>query len=145
VIGRVGATRLDAAGLAANDVADWALFFDARVELRWFDRDVWLARLTAQTLDPLVQSYVGIRHDQRFHRAGDLAAFDDPTGRLFFGFAVTPVRVGDRLGEGSGNTVLTAGGGFEFEGAVRGPTRLPSGFKILANVNIDLRRALGRR
>jgi hypothetical protein len=57
---------------------------------------------------------------------------------------VTPVRVGDPLGEGSGNTLLTAGGGFEFEGAVRGPTRLPSGFRIFANVNVDLRRALRR-
>ena len=95
IVGRVGATRLDTTGAAANDVAEWALFFDARAELRWYDRDVWLTRLSAQTLDPLVQSYVGIRHDQRFHRAGDVAAFDDPSGRLFFGFAVTPIRVGD--------------------------------------------------
>jgi hypothetical protein len=144
IVGRVGATRLEAAGAAANDVAEWALFFDARAELRWHDRDRWIARLSAQTRDPLVKSYVGIRHDQRFHRAGDLSEYDDPTGRLFFGFVVTPVRVSDPRGEGSGNTLLTVGGGFEFEGAVRGPTRLPSGFKIFAIANLDLRRALHR-
>jgi hypothetical protein len=142
IVGRVGATRIDIADAAANGIAEWALLFDARAELRWHGRDVWLTRLSAQTLDPLVQSYVGIRHDQRFHRAGDLSPYDDPTGRLFFGFVVTPIRVHDPLGEGGGNTLLTVGGGFEFEGAVRGPTSLPSGYRIQTGVNVDLRRLL---
>jgi hypothetical protein len=128
VIGRVGAARIDAAG----------------AELGWFDRDVARAGRSAHTLDPLMQSYVGIRHDQRFHRAGDLSAFDDPTGRVFFGFAVSPIRMKASSAEHASHTVLSAGGGFEFEGAVRGPTRLPSGFKIVATVNVDLRPVLRR-
>jgi hypothetical protein len=136
IAGRAGATRIDVAGAAANDVAEWAMFFDASADLRWF------AHLAMQTLDPLVHAYVGVRHDQRFHRAGDLSAFDDPTGRLFFGFAVNPVRVADPTAGGSGNTMLTIGGGFEYEGALRGPNRLPSGFKLFGGANLDLMRAL---
>jgi hypothetical protein len=40
--------------------------------------------------------------------------------------------------------MLTIGGGFEYEGALRGPTRLPSGFKLLGGANLDLVRAWRR-
>jgi hypothetical protein len=145
ITGRAGATRLDVAGAASNDVAEWALFFDARADLKWYGRDMWLVHVARQTLDPLVDAYVGVRHDQRFHRAGDLSEFDDPTGRLFFGFAVHPIRVADPHARGSGNTLLSIGGAFEYEGALRGPARLPSGFKLLVGGNLDLPRALQRR
>jgi len=145
VVGRVGATRVDSASVAANDVAEWALLFDAGVELRWYDRDVWLAHLAAQTLDPLLRAYVGVRHDERFHRAGDLATFDDPTARVVFSCVVNPIRLHDARAEGSGRTLFTFGGGFEFEGALRGPTRLPSGFRLLIGGNLDLGRALRAR
>ena len=144
IAGRAGATRADIAGAAANDVAEWAMFFDASADLRWYGRDAWFAHVAMQTLDPLVHAYVGVRHDQRFHRAGDLSAFDDPTGRLFFGFAVNPIRLADPAARGSGNTILTIGGGFEYEGALRGPNRLPSGFRLLGGANLDLVRAWHR-
>ncbi|MEP7305855.1 MAG: hypothetical protein ABJA98_10080 [Acidobacteriota bacterium] len=154
IVGRVGATRLSLApvldrnsspnqlfAIADNGIAEWALVFDAGVDFRWYDRDVWLEHLAAQTLEPLVDVHVGLRHDQRFHRAGDLSEFDDPTGRLVFGFMVNPIRITDRGAGGIGNTRLTFGGGFEFEGALRGPTRLPSGFRIVLAGRLDLPRA----
>ncbi len=141
VAARAGATRLDIAGAAANDVAEWALVFDASADLRWYGRDARLAHAAMQMLDPLVHAYVGVRHDQRFHRAGDLSAFDDPTGRLFFGFTVSPIRVADPQASGSGNALLTIGGGFEYEGALRGPSRLPSGFGLSVGATLDLVRA----
>jgi hypothetical protein len=157
IAGRVGATRLgsdstvigsggqaEPAVIAANDMAEWALFFDASIDFRWYVRDLWLAHLATQPLDPLVHIYAGVKHDQRFHRAGDLAAFDDPTGRIFFGFGVNPIRVADRGTEGSGNTLFTVGGRFEFEGAVRETDRLPSGFRLLLAVDVDLLKALQR-
>jgi len=153
IVGRVGASRLSLAPLldrgsspnqplaiADNGIAEWALVFDAGVDFRWYVRDVWLEHLTAQTLEPLVDVHVGLRHDQRFHRAGELSEFDDPTGRLVFGFTVNPIRITDRRAGGIGNTWLTFGGGFEFEGALRGPTRLPSGFRIVLAGRLDLPR-----
>ena len=106
----------------------------------------WVARVAAHgeapalldafdALDPLLRASVGIRHDERFHRAGDLQPFNDPTGRVFFGFAPHPVRA----------AAVSAGGGFEFEGAWRGAHRLPSGYRVFAESTVDLRRALRRR
>jgi len=153
IVGRVGATRLSLApvldrstspnqplAIADNGIAEWALVFDAGVDFRWYERDVWLEHLTAQIIEPLVDAHVGLRHDQRFHRAGDLSEFDDPTGRLIFGFMVNPIRLTDRSTGGIGNTRLTVGGGFEFEGALRGPTRLPSGFRVVLAGRLDLPR-----
>jgi hypothetical protein len=105
---------------------------------------MWLVHLTTQPLDPLAHAYAGIRHDQRFHRAGDLAGFDDPTARVFLGFDLNPIRIADRRTEGSGNALFTFGGGFEFEGALRGPSRLPSGFRFVLRGDLDLLKALQR-
>lgn len=141
-VSRAGATRIDLSPVrreedsvtrtyiaAANDRDEWALFFDARFEARWYGREVWATRLNMRTLDPLLRASVGIRHDERFHRTGDLQPFNDPTGRVFFGFAFHPVRAG-RVG---------AGGAFEFEGALRGANRLPSGYRLAAEGTLDLR------
>jgi hypothetical protein len=81
------------------------------------------------------------RRSSHFHRAGDLAGFNDPTGRICFGFDVNPIRVTDGRTEGSGNTLFTFGGGFQFEG---GPNRLPSGFRFVLSGNLDLVRTLRR-
>jgi len=61
-----------------------------------------------------------------------------------FGFTVHPIRIADAHASGSANTLLTIGGGFEYEGALRGSSRLPSGFTLFAGVNLDLLRALPR-
>jgi hypothetical protein len=158
IVGRVGAARLGSdttsvgiggqavpAVVAANDMAEWALFFDGSIDFRWYARDLWLVHLATDPLDPLVHIYAGVKHDQRFHRAGDLAGFDDPTGRIFFGFGVNPIRVTDRRTEGSGNALFTLGGGFEFEGAVRQTNRLPSGFRVVLSGRVDLLKALRLR
>jgi hypothetical protein len=158
IVGRVGAARLgsdsavvvsggqtEPAVVAANDTAPWALFFDGSVEFRWYARDVWLVHLATEPLDPLVHFYAGLKHDQRFHRAGDLATFDDPTGRIVFGFGVNPIRVTDRGAEGSGSTLFTLGAGFEFEGAVRETNRLPSGFRLVLSASVSLLKALQPR
>jgi hypothetical protein len=144
----VGATRIDLAPVtvrdggstrvyraAANDIDEWALRFDARFELRWYDRDVWVHRLAMTTLDPLLRASVGIRHDERFHRTGDLQPFNDPTGRVFFGISLRPVRA----------RVISAGGAFEFEGALRGDHRLPSIYRASIDTVVDLRRVFRGR
>jgi hypothetical protein len=150
IVGRVGATRVDLSpvrghdgqnqsfAIADNGIAEWALVFDAGVDFRWYDRDVWIEHLVAQSAAPIVDLYLGLRHDQRFHRAGDLSEFDDPTGRLVFGFRVNPFRMTDRYSDAVGHTWLTFGGGFDFEGARRGPARLPSGFRIVVAGRLDL-------
>jgi len=133
IVGRVGATRVDGdTPLASNDVAHWAWVADARVDLRWYDRDVRLAHIPARPIDPIVSAWLGIRHDQRLHRAGDLGGFDDPTGRIFCGLTVNPVRLPARG--------MTVGGGFEFERALRGAVRLPSGTRVAVTASVDLRR-----
>lgn len=147
-VSRAGANRIDLAPMtirtagttqvyapAANDIDEWALAFDARLEVRWYDREVWANQLAMETLDPLLRASVGIRHDERFHRTGDLQPFNDPTGRVFFGFALHPVRA----------AAVSAGGGFEFEGALRGAHRLPSGYRVFVESTMDLGRALRRR
>ena len=157
VVGRIGAARLnsestvfgggnqaESAVVAANDMGEWALFMEGSVDFRWYARDVWLVHLATQPLDPLVHIYAGVKHDQRYHRAGDLEGFDDPTGRIFFGFDVNPIRVTDRRTEGSGNTLFTFGGGFAFEGALRETNRLPSGFRVGLSGNLDLVKVLHR-
>lgn len=146
VVGRVGSSRLDSAtGTAANDIGSWAAFFDARVELRWYRQDMPDVYRSGQALMPVVQAYGGVRHDQRFHRAGDLAGFNDPTGRWFFGSVLMPLRVPDNAGEGRDGVLFTFGGGFEFETALRATDRLPSGLKILIRGDLDLGRALRRK
>ena len=137
-------SQSEPAVIAANDAPESALFFDGSIDFRWYARDVWLVHLAAEPLDPLVHIYVGAKHDQRFHRSGDLEPFDDPTGRVYFGFDVTPIRVTNRRAEGSGRTVFTLGGGFEFEGAIRTTNRLPSGFKLALTGNLNLLAALQR-
>jgi hypothetical protein len=158
LVGRVGATRLGSgrprlgsgvgsapALVAVNDVTDWALFFDGLVDFRWYARDVWLVHLAAQPLDPLFHIYGGVKHDQRFHRSGDLADFEDPSGRVLFGFGVNPVRLADARTDGSGDTWLTVGGGFEFEGALRETHRLPSGVRLTLSASVDVLKAWPRR
>lgn len=116
---------------ADNDIDEWALFFDTRLDLRWYDRPVWVKRLNMETLDPLLRASVGLRHDERFHRKGDLQPFNDPTGRIFFSVGLHPLRY----------EAFSAGGGFEFETALRGKNRLPSGYRIVLDAALDLRRA----
>ena len=121
-----GTTRVYAA--AANDIDEWALFFDARCEIRWYDRDVATKRRTMHTLDPLLRASVGLRHDERFHRTGDLQPFADPTGRVFFDTAFHPVRTHG----------VSVGASFAFEGALRGDYRLPSGYRLALESTADL-------
>jgi hypothetical protein len=150
MVGHVGASRVSSdlvvAGsgnqaqtllIAANDIGPWAFFFDGMLDFRWYARDVSTVHRTGQPLDPLVNVFVGARHNQRFHRAGDLSPFNDPTGRLVFGFEVNPIRVTD------GNTTdrrtwFTVGGGVEFDGAIRATDRLPSGFRAVLVAKVDL-------
>lgn len=131
LVGRIGATRADDNPAAVrNDISGWALLFDATVDLRWHGRDAARAHST-RPLTPIVSAWIGVRHDQRFHRAGDLGGFDDPTGRIVGGLTVNPIH---RAAHG-----LTVGAGVEFESALRGPTRLPSGVRLAVTAGVHLR------
>ena len=133
VVGRLGATRVDAGEpIARNDISDWAFVADARVDLRVYDRGARLAHGIAQPLDPIVDAWLGIRHDQRFHRAGDLSGFDDPTGRFVGGVAVNAIRMPARG--------VSVSGGFEFERALRGAVPLPSGATVTLTASMELRK-----
>jgi hypothetical protein len=71
-------------------------------------------------IDPLVDVYAGLRHDQRLHRAGDLSALRDPTGRIVLGASAYPFRRGR----------FSAGASLEFERAWLGVSRLPSALSV---------------
>jgi hypothetical protein len=132
IVGRIGAARVDSvdARPASNDIRAWAAVFDGQVDFRWYGRDARLAHGDATTLAPMVDVHAGLRHDQRFHRAGDLAGFRDPTGRMVLGADVYPIRVAR----------LAFGGGIALEGALPGIDRLPSGFNIVLAGRLDFRR-----
>jgi hypothetical protein len=109
LVGRIGATRVT--GLTStNGVGDWAAFFEGGVDFRW--------------IAPLVDAYVGLRHDDRLQRAGALSNYRDPTGRVLLSISVLPVRLGR----------VVAGVAFESETALPGTGRLPSGVVVSALV-----------
>ena len=136
VAGALGTARLDSESNAAvNDVGRWTAFYDARGELRWYRRDMPEVYRLADTLMPVVRVYGGVRHDQRFHRSGDLSSFNDPTARWVFGAVFMPLRVAP----------VSVGGGFEFETAMRSTDRLPSGLKFVIRADLDLGKALRPR
>jgi hypothetical protein len=147
VVGGAGVARIDdIQHAAANDIGPAAAFFDAKIDVRWFGRDVSLVRQTGQMLMPILQGYVGVRHDQRFHRAGDLSGFDDPTGRVIVGVAVNPIRVAARHADAHGSATLVAiGGGFDLERALRGAVQLPSGFRAMLRADVDVTAAMRGR
>jgi hypothetical protein len=109
VVARAGSAWIDArrAALASNDIGDWAACFDSGVDIRW--------------IDPLVEVYAGVRHNQRLHRAGDLSALRDPTGRIVLGASAYPFRRGR----------FSAGASLEFERAWLGVSRLPSAATVM--------------
>jgi hypothetical protein len=145
IVGRAGATRLDGdANVVSNDVGRTAAFFDALVDFQWYRGGTPSARYNSQRLMPAAHGYAGVRHDQRFHRAGDLAGFDDPTGRMIFGGELSVVRIADPRDGAGGATLFTVDGGVEFEGALRGANPMPSGFRVVLRGNLDCRRALRR-
>lgn len=154
LVARAGATRLDAergfnragttAAIAANDIGRWAYQFDVGVQFRWYGDDIHAVHATTAVTDPLVELHLGLRHDERFHRAGDLSPFTDPTGRVFFGFTVLPVRIAAPKSARRGR-VLSAGGAFDYEGALRGSYRLPSGYRAAAFATLNLTRLSGQR
>ena len=147
VVGRTGVARIDdAAHAAANDIGPAAAFFDAKVDVRWFGRNLSLVHQTGQTLMPVLEGYVGLRHDQRFHRAGDLSAFDDPTGRVIVGAAANPIRVVARRADEHGRATLAViGGAIDWERALRGAVQLPSGFRVMLRADVDLTAAMRSR
>src|SRR5262252_1274038 len=107
LVGRLGSTRVTGV-TSTNGVGDWAAFFEGGVDFRW--------------LAPVVDAYVGLRHDDRLRRAGALSNYRDPTGRALLMVSVLPVRLGR----------VIAGVMFESETALPGTGRLPSGVTVSA-------------
>ena len=147
LVGRAGIGRIDdASSAAANAIGPATAFYDATIDLRWFGKEVSLVHRTAQTLMPILQGYAGLRHDQRYHRAGDLSGFDDPTGRVVAGVITSPIRIGDRgARERPGATIVAIGGGFEWQRALRGAVQLPSGYEAMLRADVDVAAAVRRR
>ncbi len=145
VVGMIGAARIDSksvvvgsgpgetASIAANDIAEWAFAFGGGIEFRWYLHDTAQIHDRGETLMPLVRIHGGVKHDQRFRRDGDLADFNDPTGRVSFGFDVQPLRIAR-----GARTLLSVGGGFLMEAALRTTDRLPSGYAASVGATINL-------
>jgi len=95
LVGRAGATYAD----------DWRTVFEASAEASWRDA---------------IELRAGARHDNRLRREGALADFRDPTGRLFAGATVLPLRKG----------AFAAGAAFDYERAMPGAGRLPSAVRV---------------
>jgi hypothetical protein len=103
LVGQAGATRV-------ADAGGWAAFVEGGVDFRW--------------IYPIVDVYVGLRHDNRLQRTGALSNYRDPTGRALLSVNVLPVRLGP----------VAAGVSFESETALPGTGRLPSGVVVTALV-----------
>jgi len=91
----------------ATYVDDWRSIFEAGAEVAWRDQ---------------VEVRAGLRHDDRLRREGALADFRDPTGRIFLGVTALPLRKGR----------LAAGAAIDYERALPGVNRLPSGMSVTA-------------
>ena len=104
LVGRTGATCVD----------DWRPLFEGGAEVTW-RRDVELR--------------AGLRHDDRLSREDALAGFRDPTGRIFLGATVLPIRKGR----------FAAGAALDYERALPGANRLPSGVSITAVGRVRVR------
>ena len=98
IAGRTGVTVAD----------DWRPTVDGRAELN------------IERLD--IELHAGVRHDDRLRRAGALADFRDPTGRLFLGAGIFPLRRG----------WFSAGAALDYERALPGDGRLPSAVSLAA-------------
>jgi hypothetical protein len=98
VAGRTGATFVDG----------WRPLFEGRAEL------------IVERLD--VELRAGLRHDDRLRREGALADFRDPTGRIFLGAGIFPLRRG----------WFSAGAALDYERALPGSGRLPSAVSLAA-------------
>jgi hypothetical protein len=143
IVGRLAETRVDAGQrvvVAANTIGASTFVADAMVDIRW-NRRGRRSSASASPLRAIVDGYVGVKHDQRFHRAGDLSDFDDPTGRLEMGMFIAPWRLVDA----NGHVLMTAAAGVDGETALRTGRRLPSGVRMWGRAEVDLRQALGRR
>lgn len=76
-----------------------------------------------------LEVHAGIRHDDRLRREGALADFRDPTGRVFFGATVLPLKKGR----------LAAGAAIDYERALPGESRLPGGVTVAAVARLRVR------
>jgi hypothetical protein len=125
------------ASTAANEIGPWAAFFDVTGDVRWYPRAVPQVHRTNQSFDWVAHLFATAKHDQRFHRAGDLDGFNDPTGRIVLGCDLYPIRLIDERPQDA-RTWFNAGGGFEYEAAIRSTDRLPSGWKAMLVAHVDL-------
>jgi len=91
----------------ATYVDNWRPIVEAAAEVSWRDE---------------VEARVGVRHDERLRREGALKDFRDPTGRIFLGARVLPFRKGP----------FAAGAAIDYERALPGTGRLPSGVSVTA-------------
>jgi len=104
--GNAGATYVDGRGNV-----DWRPRFEAAAEL-WWQR--------------VIEMRAGLRHDDLLRREGALADFRDPTGRIFVGLSVLPLRRGS----------FSAGAAIDYERALPGVGRLPSGVSVTARLSV---------
>jgi len=91
----------------ATYVDDWRPLFEAAAELSWRED---------------IEVRAGLRHDDRLRREGALADFRDPTGRVFLAVQALPLRRGP----------FVAGAALDYERALPGANRLPSGVILTA-------------
>jgi hypothetical protein len=99
----------------ATYAGEWRPIYEAAAGLSWRER---------------VDVHLGIRHDDRLRREGALADFRDPTGRIFLGVTALPLRKG----------VFAAGAAIDYERALPGTGRLPSGVSVTALGRLRLAR-----
>ena len=97
-------------------VDDWRRLFEGGARFTWRPRDVELR--------------AGLRHDDRLSREGALTEFRDSTGRIVLGASALPIRKGR----------FAAGAAIDYERALPGANRLPSGVSVTAVGRVRVRR-----
>jgi hypothetical protein len=101
-------TSLAITGRASTTyVDDWRPVFEGSAEVSWRE---------------CIELRAGLRHDDRLRREGSLADFRDPTGRMFVGVSALPFKKGR----------FSGGAAIDYERAMPGTGRLPSGTRVTA-------------
>jgi hypothetical protein len=121
-----------------NNVGRAATFWEGGVQARLLNVKISQAHADKQSfLLPAFQIATGYRRDNRFNKAGDLAKYDDPTGRFFLRFFVSLNNIVDQRAAGKPNQPMSLKFGVDYEKPIS-DSRIPSATRYLVSADIDI-------
>ena len=155
LVGRVGQVRLNSESLLVdrggqsviaipvnNEAGRTEEFWEVGVEFNLYDNPLEVLHAEGGLLNPLFHVSAGLKRDARFKKAGPVAEFDVPEQRLFFRFLIDALKITDERPLAKEKKIFTLGFGVEYERALKGDKKVPSGTKILLRGDFDLLRVI---